>query len=87
MRLPFEYQRPIQVAYRRDPATHADAMAAARGWYEDNPPPAGRVTLAEQLQDMADMLTGIGRHATHDRRQVGRCAVCSCGVRVQGQLS
>lgn len=86
VRLPFERQRAIQMAYRRDSAAHAAAMVAARRWYQDNPQP-GRVTLTEQLQDVGDMLAGAGRHADHERRQVGRCAVCSCGVRVQGRLT
>lgn len=87
VRLPFEYQQPIQIAYRHDDVAHAKAMVEARGWYQLNPPEPGRATLAEQLKDLANMLAGIGRHADHTRSQAGRCVVCSCGVRVQGRLT
>jgi hypothetical protein len=89
-RLPFQLAQPIQAAFRRDEHAYRAAVHNARGWLKANPeqatqqPPA---TLAEQLQDLANMLTGIGRHADHTRRQAGRCVVCSCGVRVQGRLT
>jgi len=41
---------------------------------------------AEYVDDLLEVLTGIGRHADHDRQQAGRCVVCSCGMRVQGRL-
>lgn len=90
VRLPFQYQQPISATYRRDPNAHHEAMRAARRWYQDNPLPNDATpsppdTLAETLQDMADMLSGIGRHADHTREIAGRCTVCSCGLRVQGR--
>lgn len=93
VRLPFRYQQPISANYRRDHDKHAEAMAAAVQWYADNPvgtPPELQKpgpTLAETLQDLSDMLAGIGRHADHVRTIAGRCTVCSCGVRVQGRPS
>ncbi len=42
-------------------------------------------TVDEALADMADMLEGAGRHTDHTRRQAGRCAYCSCGMRAQGK--
>lgn len=93
-RLPFHLTQRVSAAYRRDEHAYQLAVHKARLWLRANPdedededPRPAWATLAEQLQDMADMLTGIGRHTTHERRQVGDCAVCSCGVRVQGQLS
>lgn len=91
LRLPYDLRQPISANYRRDEAAHLAAMADARHWYRENPvtltepPPSS--TLAEQLQDMANMLMGIGRHATHTRQQAGRCVTCSCGLRVQGQTN
>lgn len=36
VRLPFAYQQPIQIAYRRDHHAHREAMAAAIRWYRNN---------------------------------------------------
>jgi hypothetical protein len=44
------------------------------------------MSVSAQVRDMADVLTGTGRHADHERRQQGRCVVCECSVRVQGQM-
>lgn len=89
-RLPYPLQRDIQTHYRRDEAEHAKAMVAAKAWYDTNPLPQpdqpGPPKIALQLQDLADMLNGEGRHAEHTQRQLGRCVVCSCGTRVQGRL-
>lgn len=38
------------------------------------------------IQDLDDMVNGKGDHADHTRKQIGRCILCSCGVRVQGRL-
>lgn len=50
------------------------------------PPTPGQKAAAEFLNDLYDMLNGTGRHAEHTQSQVGRCVVCSCGLRVQGTL-
>ncbi len=42
---------------------------------------------AAALGDLYEVLTGSGAHADHDQEQAGRCVHCSCGVRVQGQLT
>lgn len=42
--------------------------------------------LEKHLIDLADVLRGTGAHAEHERRQVGRCVICSCGIRVQGRM-
>lgn len=89
-RLPYALGQPIQAAYRRDSNAYLAAVHKAREWLKTNPAEAQQpppYTLTERLQDFSDMLAGIGRHAGHSRRQNGRCAECSCGVRVQGQLS
>ncbi|GAB3437372.1 hypothetical protein [Actinophytocola sediminis] len=91
LRLPFALRQPISATYRRDPAAHAQAMQTARAWYREHPSindaPASGLSISEQLQDMANVLSGTGRHADHDRRQLGRCVVCECGVRVQGTMA
>jgi hypothetical protein len=38
-RLPRDYRIAIAQAYRRDPVAHAEAMAAARRWFEQHPVP------------------------------------------------
>ncbi|WP_088318830.1 hypothetical protein [Kineosporia sp. R_H_3] len=38
------------------------------------------VDLATIGADVADLLAGRGRHATHIREQVGRLVTCSCGL-------
>lgn len=48
-------------------------------------PDAGHYDKA--IQNLVDMLAGEGAHTGHKRRQVGRCVLCSCGIRVQGRLS
>jgi hypothetical protein len=40
----------------------------------------------KQIRDLNDMLIGEGNHKGHKARQVGRCVICSCGVRAQGRL-
>lgn len=42
---------------------------------------------AQFLNDSYEVLTGTGRHADHERTQIGRCVRCACGLRVQGRLS
>lgn len=42
--------------------------------------------LAATIEDLGDMVRGRGRHAGHKQRQVGRCVICSCGVRAQGRI-
>lgn len=42
---------------------------------------------AEFVNDIYEVLTGSGAHAEHEQRQIGRCVLCSCGVRVQGRLA
>ena len=92
-RLPFHLSQPVSVAFRRDEHAHQLAVHNARQWLKANPfeaeaedPRPERSALALQLHDMADMLDGVGRHATHTQRKVGRCVVCDCGTRVQGRL-
>lgn len=43
--------------------------------------------VTDYIQDLSDMLDGIGRHAGHIRTQVGRCVHCDCGARVQGRMT
>jgi len=39
------------------------------------------------LADVTDVLNRTGKHADHTPKQVGRCVICSCGVRAQGRLA
>lgn len=80
-RLPFDLTRAVNVAWRRNQNAYQRAVHEARQWLKTHPhqPPA---VLAEQLQDMADMLAGIGRHAGHSRREDNGAVVCCCGVTV-----
>jgi hypothetical protein len=41
---------------------------------------------AAHLVDLYEVLTGTGKHADHEREQIGRCVFCSCGTRVQGRM-
>jgi len=41
---------------------------------------------AEFVNDIYEVLAGIGEHAAHERSQVGRCVHCSCGLRIQGRM-
>jgi len=91
--MPFHIAQPVSVAHRRDENAYRLAVHNAREWLKANPPETEdedprpeRSQLALQLHDMADMLDGVGRHATHTQRQLGRCVVCDCGTRVQGRL-
>lgn len=88
-RLPRDLREPITATYRVDPDAHHHAMSDAVRWYADNPkpPPPTRADAAAALVDLADVLAGTGKHADHERRQIGRCVVCSCGARVQGVMS
>lgn len=45
-----------------------------------------RLVAIEYLNQLDAILDGTGEHEGHQRRQVGRCVYCSCGVRVQGRL-
>lgn len=49
-------------------------------------PDAAKRAIAAYLDDMAAMMQGTGQHEDHEQHQVGRCVVCSCGMRVQGRL-
>ncbi|MGH7606550.1 MAG: hypothetical protein ACREME_04340 [Gemmatimonadales bacterium] len=78
----------MSAAFRRNEAAYLAAVHDVRQWLKANPAPATQrppATLTEQMQDMADMLAGIGRHRDHTREVAGRCTVCSCGLRVQGR--
>lgn len=37
VRLPYEYQQPIQAAYQRDQDAYRQAVITACRWYVDNP--------------------------------------------------
>jgi hypothetical protein len=39
-----------------------------------------------KMRDLRAMVAGIGAHAGHTRRQIGRCVHCSCGARAQARL-
>ena len=43
--------------------------------------------VTAEVNDLHSILLGIGAHAEHKRRQVGRCVYCSCGKRAQGRMS
>jgi hypothetical protein len=39
-----------------------------------------------QIENLNDMISGLGIHSTHTQKQIGRCVVCSCGDRAQGRM-
>lgn len=39
-----------------------------------------------RMRDLRAMVAGVGAHAGHTRRQIGRCVHCSCGARAQATL-
>lgn len=49
--------------------------------------PPAEATATAALAELADVLSSTGKHADHQLRQVGRCAYCSCGARVQGRIA
>jgi hypothetical protein len=87
-RLPVELRAAIQDNYRRYPCAHMAAVVDAIDWLKANPAPAPSpaADVAAAVADLADVLAGTGRHAGHERRQVGRCVHCSCGARAQGRM-
>jgi hypothetical protein len=60
-----------------------DRAIAAAGRKRAKPSPEQMAEIAAGVQDLADMVAGKGRHADHQREQIGRCLYCSCGLRVQ----
>jgi hypothetical protein len=82
-RLPYAMRQGLQTTRGRDERGHLAATTAARHWLAEHPAPAEPATpLATQLQDLADMLAGIGRHTGHSRAELGGVVRCSCGVAV-----
>lgn len=47
-RLPYELRQAIRTHYDRDAYAHAEAIAAARQWYRDNPMPAARNIVGQR---------------------------------------
>lgn len=50
-------------------------------------PPELEAEVMKVLEDMIAVMEGTGKHAEHERKQVGRCVYCSCGARVQGTMA
>lgn len=95
-RLPPRMKEELQRSRDNYPATHRLAVEEATEWLRRNPwrepPKPPKMTPEEEaevrrfLEDAYHLLNGTGDHASHTRKQVGRCVYCSCGKRVQGRM-
>lgn len=81
----------MRLGYRKTPAAgqaklgtfHRDRQQLTHGQ-------AGAIagaahSMLDHVRDLEDMLAGRGAHVDHERKQIGRCVVCSCGARAQGR--